>query len=1141
MLPTLWARGVQKLRIAPLGELTDTLPVTEAKVIDEKLREADLLDVGSLKKVFLDPAPTGHEQQQQQLRQILTDHERALLTQALHDYLNTTPDPPGGPAGPAGPAAPSGPGGPGSPADPGGASAGRVRGVLGRLWGLRSRLVGAGSAHGPPAAGSAAAGVRGSAWLRAQIGARRAAIAGIRADRWVDEQLPLRRLLMRHLVNIAGRMAALESSAASGSVEYERLRVLAGQLLVELDRHIAVARRAGWNARWRGGVSRSHRWVYVPVTTVAIGLQLHAMYSMAVLAGAPSVVAVIAAGVLFTVSAFGQVLGMGLVGPLWHRFPVRVVTVATLLAGAAAFVGFAVIGGWAPGYYAAAVLAGVAASGNFNLLDVLQGWIDRTTAARRAAGQRAVLGDGVAGLAVLGLVATLSVMLGITETLVEHSLVWAAGVPAVIMLLVAVASWLVAPSERWDRPAPLSLKQMFVAPIRTVKRNPFARAVVAVYATYAFTSAAMDAMWRPFFAASGAAGWLVTASGFAFVGGGLLLAALFVGADRKAARGGTGDGLLNTRPGAFVVSMAGLMALGVLIIGFTAHVFGDPLIGTMVGLYMLETTSTGKLLGLSAVIGQTARLTAQEKTDTKIAGGLFKAIFYVLGGLVSSQVAWTHGGWDSVSVLGVVAGLAVFTAAAKVDPHALLGMVKAVGRAVGRVWGGVAGLGGRAGTRGGYAAAGVVAGAAGAAVALAVHSGTVGTLIAVAAAVAGPVLLMLLHHVWTHGPPWARWTVKALVVVAVTVTILTLTASAAHADTGTPATVDGHSSGLSAWLGSALPVAGVALYALYALYYQVAGRRLDRGDDRFHVWGYGDTTFVSRAHGAEAWARGALGDEPAGRAEGAPTRQDVADLLDRAGWPEAIRDGHLAEDKLDQLADPVVHREILETLQAQDAGRIRGMDDWLKFNGEKGIAELREAALELGDARQLEIDNPGMVVRVGRENNAPWRKEPDERMQDPGERMQEFDLSVETQTGEVMRVIEVTAMDRPIIRAPQVTKKVRHAADKVVSRREDGAPVEGSAEALVHVRLPEGPTGTERKGGSLEILEGGTMIRRRPDGTLILPKNELEPGNLFKDIETQLAASDINSNLDRVTLVTQYGRIVYVRQGKTWTWEQGTP
>jgi hypothetical protein len=60
-------------------------------------------------------------------------------------------------------------------------------------------------------------------------------------------------------------------------------------------------------------------------------------------------------------------------------------------------------------------------------------------------------------------------------------------------------------------------------------------------------------------------------------------------------------------------------------------------------------------------------------------------------------------------------------------------------------------------------------------------------MVGVVAAVVGVVLVMLLHHVWAHGPPWVRWTVKALVVLAVTAAVLTLVGSAAQADTGTPA------------------------------------------------------------------------------------------------------------------------------------------------------------------------------------------------------------------------------------------------------------------------------------------------------------------------------------------------------------------
>src|SRR5690606_20824641 len=83
----------------------------------------------------------------------------------------------------------------------------------------------------------------------------------------------------------------------------------------------------------------------------------------------------------------------------------------------------------------------------------------------------------------------------------------------------------------------------------------------------------------------------------------------------------------------------------------------------------------------------------------------------------------------------------------------------------------------------GFTAAGLVAGAAAVAVALTV-SGSVW--VAVVAGVLSPVLLMLLHHVWAHGPPWARTTIKVIAILAVTAVTLALTGSAARADTGAP-------------------------------------------------------------------------------------------------------------------------------------------------------------------------------------------------------------------------------------------------------------------------------------------------------------------------------------------------------------------
>jgi RNA polymerase sigma factor (sigma-70 family) len=680
----------------------------------------------------------------------------------------------------------------------------------------RGGLTGSGSAHSPPTVQPQAVGE-----LRAQVKQRKTAIRAIPRDRWVAEQLPLRRTLERHLENIAGRMAA----TAPGSPDHERLRTLAAQQLAELDKHISAAQAGGRNARWRGGISRLHRWLYVPTTVIGIGLLLHGMYTISVLAGAPPIAALIATGVLFTVASFGQALGMALIGPWWHRLSVRVMTVATLLGVVGALLAFAVIDAWAPGYYLAAVMAGAAASGNFNLLDALQNWIGRTTQLRRDSGQRAVLGDGVVGLSVLGLVTTLSLMLGLTEALLKHSLTLAVGVAVAITAVIAAASWLVAPSERWDRPSPPTLTQMFVAPFLTMVRNKYARAVVAVYGTYAFTLASIDAVWRAFFKASLAPEGLVLFAGLAFIGGGGLFAVIFVRADRSAAKSGaTTGGLLSSKPGAFVVGNALLMAVGAAIVGFTQHVFGDPLIGATVGLYLLETTSTGKLLGLSAVIKKTTRLTEEEKIATKTAGGLIKAIFYVVGSLVSSQVAWASGGWDWVSALLVGASLVLFTFAAQIDPRAASDLVKGLGRITGvlaiarMIQAAVRAIGG--GTwwrsRAGLVRLAVLLAVGAALLVLLAGSAaadTMGTwtrsaaaraslLALVGAGVVAGVLVWLVRVLPIRGPP--AWLLKAAV-VAVAVTVLMLLFAV-------PAVAE---SGAFEWLaGPFLTVAGPSVLAV---------------------------------------------------------------------------------------------------------------------------------------------------------------------------------------------------------------------------------------------------------------------------------------------------------------------------------------
>jgi hypothetical protein len=271
--------------------------------------------------------------------------------------------------------------------------------------------------------------------------------------------------------------------------------------------------------------------------------------------------------------------------------------------------------------------------------------------------------------------------------------------------------------------------------------------------------------------------------------------------------------------------------------------------------------------------------------------------------------------------------------------------------------------------------------------------------------------------------------------------------------------------------------------------------------------------------------------EGAAPREGAPTRQQVVNALDRAGWPEATRNGQLAETKVQQLADPAVFREVEATVKAQEAGRIRGMKDWLQYNGDKAPAQLAEAAAELSVARQLASENPGMVVRVGRENNAPVRPGTDQRMK-------EFDLSVETPGGEVVKVVEVTSVATPVANKGDVSGGVRHAVDKVVDRQGSTHPLQGDREALIHMTLDVGKKKTPGGGQVREILPDGTLTFFRPDGTTPIRSNATR-GNVYQDIAANLPKVQNHTLLDRITLVDQHGqRIVFVREGKTWTWRK---
>ena len=520
--------------------------------------------------------------------------------------------------------------------------------VAGWFTARRGRQAGAGSARGPPATADQ---------LRAALDARTAAIREIPANRWVVEQLPRRWVLERDLRDIA---AAMEAEADSGAGFVDKLAAL--------DRHIDTARRAGWNARWRGGTSLLHRSLYVPATFLATGLLLIAMHVMTVLIGAPVVAAALdiawwtAFLSLFSTAALGQMVGNALLGGLWFRLSPRAMTMASLLGLVAVLTVFVVFPGSATAYFWAAVLGGIVTSGNFFTLDVLQAWVSRTTKLRRDSGRKVIFEDGIVGLTVLGVVVVLSVLLTRAEVLVLISVGATATVIAVITLVTAALVWLVTPAVRWDRPAAPTFREQLFEPLQVVARNRFALNVTAIYAAYPFTMGSIDAEWRPFFEAAQASDAEVTAGRFAFVGGGLVVAAVFGIIDwlnrnkNKSDAAAEDTGLLNRHPVPTALAIAVVMVLGALV-GWTAMYLGlFEVPAAVVALWAMEVSTTGLLVALNAVITNSTRLTDREKIAAKLAGAQAKAVFYFLGATIAVSVehAFHWGGNISVVVAGTL-------------------------------------------------------------------------------------------------------------------------------------------------------------------------------------------------------------------------------------------------------------------------------------------------------------------------------------------------------------------------------------------------------------------------------------------------------------------------------------------------------
>jgi hypothetical protein len=237
----------------------------------------------------------------------------------------------------------------------------------------------------------------------------------------------------------------------------------------------------------------------------------------------------------------------------------------------------------------------------------------------------------------------------------------------------------------------------------------------------------------------------------------------------------------------------------------------------------------------------------------------------------------------------------------------------------------------------------------------------------------------------------------------------------------------------------------------------------------------------------------------------------------------------LGDAVLARLTDPAVLHQIEQIAELQSEGKVAGLDNWMRFNAGKAAAELADGLAELREAQRLAASNPGSVVRIGREVNAPIRPGTEGTTNEP---LPEFDISVETPSGAIEELVEVTRLKSKISKIDQITEKVRHAADKVVKRAQAGAPLSGVPEVTIQVELDVGEQKLRGPGMTRTIDTNGTVTIKAGNGKVV------SNSNLLEDLADNLGQIKNNAELSRVTLVDSSGGKVAVYEGVGGKWKK---
>jgi uncharacterized protein DUF4157 len=237
--------------------------------------------------------------------------------------------------------------------------------------------------------------------------------------------------------------------------------------------------------------------------------------------------------------------------------------------------------------------------------------------------------------------------------------------------------------------------------------------------------------------------------------------------------------------------------------------------------------------------------------------------------------------------------------------------------------------------------------------------------------------------------------------------------------------------------------------------------------------------------------------------------QRLATALATAKVPTTIATS-LGKDFLSRFADSAVVTELENVVKLQQAGRLKGIQDWVAFSANKASAHLANLVLELREAQRQVAGNPKNVVHIGNDQRAPLRTS--------GERMRSFDQTVETRAGAVETSVEVTSIADPLEADADLSTAVKHGIGKVRSRVADKAPIPGEHHLTIYAEISK-PTMTKK--GTRVIDADGNRVLHTKNGL------QIKEGNLFANMAEHISTVPDNHLLDLVTVVDRHtGRVV---------------